>query len=262
MKIQNTNTNLIFQAGLTKQMKQEIQSCDVSKISHEFAKYGIPTDFKENKVVAWCCLKSLEINKTLKLNFPNIIKVEDFSKLDANENAIGFCNVAPTELYLNSNSIVKENSVFFNQNYDWENLDENADLYFQIGQHSTNFFLETFLHEFAHAAHFKNMLLNMSGTQYVKSIINSLRPENLQNLEHKFFRIKDLCNYALASPLEFVACDLSKRTITNLDKNSLDVKTNFIPKSPYSKTPFLNFFVKKDEIFKQAQNFWNGKLIV
>ena len=262
MNISNDNTNINFHAGLTKQMKQEISSCDINKISREFAKHHIITDFKDNKIVAWGCLKALEINKALKLKFPNMVKVEDFSKLDANEDAIGFCNAAPTELYLDNNSTVRENSVFFNENYDWKNLDENSDLYFQISQHSTNFFLETFLHEFAHAAHFKNMLLNMSGVQYVKSIINSLKPENLQNLEHKFFENKDLCSYALASPLEFVACDLAKRTIDNLDKNTLDVKTSFISKSPYSKTPFLNFFVKKDEVFKQAKNFWNGNLIV
>lgn len=262
MKISNNKTNINFKAGLSKQIKQEISSCDINRINREFSKQGVITDFKDNKIVAWCCLKALEINKTLKLNFPNMVKVEDFSKLDANEEAVGLCNVVPTELYLDEDIIVKENSVFFNQNYDWESLDEKADDAFQAGQHSTDFFLETFLHEFAHAAHFKNLLLKMDGVQYVKNIVKSLRPENIQRLEQKFFGENNVCDYALVSPLEFVACDLAKRTIENLDKNSLDVKTSFISKSPYSKTPFLNFFVKKDEVFKQAKNFWNGNLIV
>ena len=51
MKVQNNNHYINFHAGLTKQMCREIASCDITKISHEFSKYSIPTDFKENKIM-------------------------------------------------------------------------------------------------------------------------------------------------------------------------------------------------------------------
>ena len=52
MKIQTSVLYLSFQAGLTKQMQQEISSCNIQKISAELDKIGIRTDFKNNKVVA------------------------------------------------------------------------------------------------------------------------------------------------------------------------------------------------------------------
>lgn len=61
MKIQNNNIN--FQAGLTKQIKSEIASSNVKQISDYISKNGIPNDFKENKLIAWCSLKCLEIIK-------------------------------------------------------------------------------------------------------------------------------------------------------------------------------------------------------
>ena len=52
MKVRNENNSFNFKAGLTNRMKRQICSCNVQKVSAEFSRYGIPTDFKENKVIA------------------------------------------------------------------------------------------------------------------------------------------------------------------------------------------------------------------
>ena len=48
-KINNFNYNKqTFKAGLTKQIKNEINSCNTQKISNELLKLNIKSDFKEN----------------------------------------------------------------------------------------------------------------------------------------------------------------------------------------------------------------------
>ena len=102
----------------------------------------------------------------------------------------------------------------------------------------------------------------MSGEKFIKTIIEALKEENIENLQKKFINFQNICLYALTSPIEFVACDLAKRTIENINKNTLTVEKNFIPKSPFAKNSISSLFLKKDEVFRQTKNFWNGNLIV
>ena len=86
MEIQNQYINPNFRAGLTSAMRSEIRSVDVAKVSEALQKQGIQSDFKGNKMLAWCSLKSVEIineiNKRfgVKLGLPKGIFVEDFTK--------------------------------------------------------------------------------------------------------------------------------------------------------------------------------------
>ena len=61
MKIQNQYINPNFRAGLTSAMRSEIRSVDAAKVSEALQKQGIQSDFKGNKMLAWCSLKSVEI---------------------------------------------------------------------------------------------------------------------------------------------------------------------------------------------------------
>lgn len=105
MQIQSNSIS--FQAGLTKQIRSEIASSNVKQISDYISKNGIPNDFKENKLIAWCSLKCLEIIKTLnkeynlRLGLPKGIFVEDFKLLNvSNQQSAGITNFAPCQLYL------------------------------------------------------------------------------------------------------------------------------------------------------------------
>jgi len=61
----NEQHKINFKAGLTSKMLQEIQREDVLEISSRLAQKGIPTDFKNNKIVAWCCDKTIDILQKL-----------------------------------------------------------------------------------------------------------------------------------------------------------------------------------------------------
>lgn len=279
MNIQNTNLN--FRAGLTSRMQSEIHAADVRKISQEFAKNGIQTDFKGNKVVALCSLmcyqiiKGLNTNYGLKLGLPNGIFVEDFSKLATEcKDSSGMCNFAPTKLYVGKNRIVPGKTLFFNAfekfnykngNHKWDMIDETADIYFEEKTSPTDFFLDMFMHEFAHVIHEENAINKLGGKKFVEDTNNALIPFNLSTFQKKYKHLLgSICNYALYSPFEAVACDLTKRTVAGIDKNSLKVQSNFIKKSPYENKAFLlNLFdfEAKDEQFRLLHRFWNGKLI-
>ena len=107
MKIQSNHNSITFNAGLTSKMKSEIAHCDINKITKELAKSGISADFKNNKAVAWCSIKGIEIikelNKKFNLNlaFPRGIYVEDFNNLLISDKmSAGFYNIEPKKIRL------------------------------------------------------------------------------------------------------------------------------------------------------------------
>ena len=232
--IKQNNLNLSFKAGLTRSMVADIKSCNIKRIASKFDQFGVETNFNNNKFVAWCSLKCFEIIQKLNLGIPRAIFVEDFNKLNIIEQgALGFTNFAPTKLYLNNDSITQEKTIFFNK-LNWENIDEISDENFKFGITTTDFFLETFLHEFAHVIHENNLLDKKNGSNVIAFLQKMLNPKFIETFQIKYANIlKSICNYASENPLETVACDLSKRILNNIDKSTLKPRNNFIHSSPY-----------------------------
>lgn len=262
MQIQN-DMSLNFKAGLTSKMRNEISSCNVKAVSTELLRNGIKTDFKDNKFIAWCVLKTYQIVKNFRFGFPNAIIVEDFNRLRNQSNDyMSFCNVAPTKLYKDNENITAEKSLFFNQNINWERIDNIADEHFDIGLSPNNFFLNVFLHEFAHSMHEQNLLDKMDGTTLIQKINKS--SETVNQLEfHKNFDdiLSVICPYAATNAFEAVACDLSNMIIKNLNKNTLEVNTKFINNSPYRIQKWWNLHLRENILSKTLRHFWNGKIL-
>ena len=256
------NQNINFKAGLTSQIQREIASSDVRRISSYLFQQGIQNDFKNNKIIAWCSLKCLEIIKKLKLGLPEGIFVEDFAKPNVlDKDASGLMNFAPTKLYSVNDTVVGEKTIFFNEYKDlnhkngnlfWDNINQVADETYEANMSTTDFFLEIFLHEFAHAAHESNLIKKFGG----KKLISSLQNLNNLQVQNKHL-VSQICKYALSNPLEVVACDLSKRIITSLNKESLIPADNCIKNSPYRK---FSLFYKPDNLLDHMlRGYWNGK---
>ena len=277
--INNFSSNkTTFRAGLTNQIKNEINSCDVRKISHELRNVNIESDFKGNKVVAWCvfrCTKLItEINNKYGLNLalPKGIFVEDFSKLNVNnQDAFGFMNFAPTFLHSDKKIITQEKTIFFNEfkdmNYKggnkiWEQADEIADMNFENKDATTDFFLEIFLHEFAHVIHEGNMQTKIhNGLDLVNIIISMLKSQHpaFQKLRPEIS--EKICQYATTNQLEMTACDLTKRILDNASRETLQPIGNFTRNSPYKvKNIFKEIFTLNNKFNELLQNTWNGKL--
>lgn len=277
--INNFSSNkATFRAGLTNQIKNEINSCDVRKISHELRNFYIESDFKGNKVIAWCALQCTklitEINNRYGLNLalPRGIFVEDFSQLNVNnQDAFGFMNFAPTFLHSDKKIITSEKTIFFNEfkdmNYKggnkiWEQADEIADMNFENKGATTDFFLETFLHEFAHVMHEGNMQTKIhNGADLVKIIISMIKSQNpiFQKLQPEIS--EKICQYAITNQLEMTACDLTKRVLDNTSRETLQPIGNFTRNSPYKvKNIFKEIFILNNKFNELLQNTWNGKL--
>ena len=277
-KINNFNYNKqTFKAGLTKQIKNEINCCNTQKISNELQKLNIESDFKGNKVIAWCtlqCTKLItEINNRYGLNLalPNGIFVEDFNRLNINnKDAFGFMNFAPTFLHSNKKIITPEKTIFFNEfkdmNYKgrnkiWEKADEIADMNFENRSATTDFFLETFLHEFAHVMHEGNIQTKIhNGSDLINIITSMLKGQNptLQKLQPKI--AEKICQYATTNQLEMTACDLTKRILDNASRETLQPIDNFTKNSPYEvKNVFREIFTSRNKLDRLLKNTGNGK---
>lgn len=266
-----------FRAGLTKKFKNEINYCSVQKISKELKTLNIKTDFKGNKLLAWCALQCTklitEINNRYGLNLalPTGIFVEDFSRLKVNpKDAYCHLNIIPKFLYSDKNVLVPEKTIFINEfkemNYDggntiWDQVDEIADMNFENKTTTTDFFLETFLHEFAHVMHEGNMQKNHSSLELVKIIISMIKGQEPTFKKLKPEITEKISEYATTNPLEMIACDLSKRIINCTSKETLQPIGDFTINSPYKKQNlFKRLFERKDNLEKMLKNTWNGKL--
>ena len=257
-----------FRAGLTKQMQSEILSCNVKDIESYFIKNNICADFKENKFVAWCSLKCLELIKefnkkyNINLGLPNGIFVEDFRKLkNVNESSAGLANFAPTHIYLDKDVVVPEKTIFYNTyNIDWSKIDFTSDVFYEKGITTTDFFLENVFHEFMHVVHESNLMNKLSGKDLVKQLFLISQKQYLDNFHMKYADFfSTICRYAGANPMETVACDLSKRGVNSINKETLTAKQNPFKNSPYEKRLFFtNKGTKKDVTLRK---FWNGKFM-
>ena len=137
--------NVSFGAGMTLDIYKAINRSNINAISDQFANKNISVDFKDNKIIAWCCQKVLETIEQfnerfgLKFSFPNAIIVDDFEKLNlerTTEKMFGFCNILPSNLYKYDKKVISQNTLFFNtfEQYNkkqiqtsrlilWENID-------------------------------------------------------------------------------------------------------------------------------------------
>jgi len=274
LKITNVTQNQInFQAGMTIKLVNGIRNANIPEISDKFLKQGIETDFRDNKIIAWCCDKTAEIftelNKKygLKLGLPKGIYVEDFKqlKLDDNPNTLAFNLFFPCKVKQGSEKIFRERNLFFNQDsYTWKYLDDFADENFQNGKAASNHFLDIFTHEFSHSAHTDNLLKKNNVNSYAKFIDKALDKETIERINKTYGQeLSSICEYAKASPLEAVGCDLSRIIIESLDKKALLPIKNSFQNSPYENLSFLKKLIKnhKDQtpLNNLLENFWNGK---
>lgn len=285
--IKPQNNCVSFEAGLTPKMMREIQCTDVAEISKRLAQKGIPTNFQGNKVVAWCSEKTVgiiqQLNERFKLQLalPKGIYVEDFGQLKVdNPKIAGFCNLLPAQLKQGANEVTPEMTVFFNtfetarQNtpqafhwlYNWNNVSELADINCTTKDASTDHFLGIFLHEQSHVSHEGHLLEKFSRSKVGKKLKSALEQKQIEKYQRKYgAKALQICGEATKSPLEAVACDMSKTIIGSLDKETLLPTRNPFVGTSYEQLPMLRRTIQSLKLnsFKSTKevirDFWNGK---
>lgn len=276
-----------FEAGLTPKIMQEIQKADVLEISKKLAKKGIPADFKDNKVIAWCCNKAIEIFEQLNKNYkqglalPKGIFVEDFEKLNIEHpNMYGFCNLQPTKLIKKSDNLVPSRVIYFNNFktqspkvadeykwlYNWDFINSISDVRFLTKQSGTDCFMDIFIHELTHASHEDRLLSKLGGKTLANKIAVLKQQQKITEYQKKYGqKIAKICDYALTDPFEAVSCDVSRIIANTLDKNTLMPINNPFIGTPYENLSFWqrvnipNYSNEERPLKEILRNFWNGK---
>ena len=271
----NRNNLPSFNGGLSRKVASEIKNTNVANVSQKLLESNVITDFDNNKTVAWCCKKVVEIinelNQKYKLNLslPKGIFVENFDNLNVRDKSMyAFCNMQPTILLKDSDTFVPSRTLFFNSFngdsflknrdfFNWENIDEIADFKFANKTAPTDYFLDIFFHEFAHVIH-ENHLINTLGGETVAQKLQQI--EDLQGLgvyKAKYGKeLSKICNSATINPLEAISCDISRRLSNKIDKNKLKYKTNPLKMSPYNNYYCESFNSDLDNILRK---FWKGR---
>lgn len=266
--IKSSKIPITFGAGLTPKMMQEVYKADIVAISAKLAQKGIPNDFKGNKMLAWCCDKTVNIfqqfNKRFGLNLalPQEIHVEDFRKLNVdNPQMYGFCNLAPFKLRKGSGDDVPSRALFFNSLHKWEDIDSISDKRYKEKLASTDFFLDIPFHEFIHSAH-EDRLLDLYDGEILLEKLQSLEdPRQILMYQKKYGpKLSKISKYALNNPLDAIACDLSRRIANSIDKENLIPAKNPLTGVPYQKdlSKFQKLQLKLSPINNTLRNFWNG----
>ncbi len=273
IKNNKINYTISFQRGLTPQIAKQIEQADIVEISRQIKKMNIDCDFKDNKVISWSCAKIIEIIETLNKTFnqkfalPKAIYVDDFARLNidysinSSETIYGLCNLTPTKLLKDTDTIIPSRVLFFNQDCPWQYIDWLSDIRFQNGETSSNFFLYTFLHDFSHSAH-EDRILKRYGAKKAGEILRlATSVEFLKEYRTKFAKkVSSISQYALENPLEAVADDTSRLICDSLDENLILTRNPFI-NSPYAN--FIDYHLsrisKHSTKDKMLRNFWNGR---
>lgn len=278
-------SSINFGAGWSAQVERQISGCNVSAISDIFERQGIKTDFKGNKVIAWCCLKTLEIfnelnqKYKLKLALPKAIYVEDFSELlEQDPKEYGICNFYPGYLKKGSEQVYSERTVLFNSfessrkvadedGYKWENIDSTIEDLYSKGFLSSGHFLGMFIHEFSHSAHNANLLIKLSSEEFLNKTKIFSDARYLTQFNRRLGKLfSKISKSAESVPFETIAEDMTRRIATSLDPQKLLPAQNPFYKSLYPVSSIrttlqaLRTSPQDDEIAnKVLRKIWNGE---
>lgn len=263
MKVEAAKYNINFNAGLTKEMRSQIHNCRVPIIEYNLKQQGINADFKDNKVVAWCVMKcckfinSLNRNYNLSIALPKGVFVKNSSFFECKETVAKINFAQP--IYGQNHTIIPEPpAIYFSENIFWRNLDDIPDYNYKEGWWATDFFLEQFLHEFMHVAHIDYLIKELGNAEFYEKLKLIQEPEYLESFSIKYAKLlSQICKFATKNPIEAIACDLTKRAVDSIDKETLIPQSNIFASAPYKKYifPFLH---KESELDKTLRDFWNG----
>ena len=270
------NTNLYtqrkinFTGGLSNKIRTEINNTSPTKLAQVLAKDSIVADFDNNKTIAWCCTKVVELLKKIQklygisIKFPNNIFVKDLNTLEYNNSDIyGFTNFLPCKITKNTDEITPAVSIIFNKDMPWEKLDEMSDLEFYDAHNTaTDYFLEPFIHEFGHIAHENHLIDKLGINKTIQSLIDLTDETTVRKYQIRFSeKATNLCGCAKTSPLELIACDFSKRIIDSINKNTIALNKNPFMNSPYQHFfDIVNLFRMHSLEDLLINKFYNGKI--
>ena len=245
-----------FQKGLTQGFIQKANSLSYKKIKKLTKEKGIETVLFDGRLsVAASCLAAAEIMQSFGLRLPRMFSFE------ALEDGTAGMYIYPLDV-----ARINSNLSYF-KDFDSQDSFESERLNSPITKH----FLHTYIHEFMHAAHYKN-LSTLHGADEIFDITGVLkgyvptkdiiRPQRIDNICYGldlFWNGSALGNYASASLVEFFVENASYEIATHLvkDKNAFGENSgDNVFFNPKGKKPLTLSFLedKKDSWWDRIFN--------
>lgn len=226
----------VFRGSLPSQIERKL-----------YQELGINAKFCNNQLIADCVNETVEIFKRVlgKSFLPQIVSFISFSQRYKNSgfrNAYGVFEPSTNGVYINSDLKCFNN---FSRLVDEK---QKGHYYLFPDEKSTYHPLHTFVHEFAHCAHYKNLV----------NIGKSYQWDWLANKKISKSEFQDdagsLGKYAQTDLLEFFAEKLTKEVLDNTLRNYPD--GNLYKGSPYLKTISYDGDINSYEI--NTYNIWQG----
>lgn len=229
------DNKITFGAGWNAKVEEEIRTCNIAEISQKLAKLGIESDFKDNKVVAWCCEKVANIYNQLNekykldLDLPKCIFVEDFSDvINYESNIASLCYWVPSKCLKNSERIFPEKTLFFNSECKWENLNQLTEGTYKNKDFSSDHFLTLFIHEFGHAAHDGHLLKKYNPETLSDILDTTLTNKYALNYQIKYRNLlSKISRRATINQFETIADDMTKKIASSIDESFNIIKNPF-----------------------------------
>jgi len=239
----------------------EMMMTNVDATEKRLAQMGIDATFNTNnvltnKILAYCVEKTAQIYQQLGLALPKKI---DTLPPEEMEGATAWCNWGTCNV---AGKVFPIRSIAINENIpvgemlrEWKDLDEvQADSY-RKRHNSARHFLDTFVHEFAHNAHYDNLFAKYGCPEHTEEY--TYRPET-DNLFREIKATKNpfanlirekISTYGATSFFEAAAEDLTREILNpdNIDYMSLKLKSNPLP----ARNP-------DDTVASVVYEAWNG----
>ncbi len=217
MKIYCIDTqNTTFKKGLTSHEVNAIRSMtpfDYEKIAERLkSSYGLNAKFRGNNTVAWCVEQVVEIMDKAGFKLPRNFNFEPISP-----DTLGTYNSYSDTVTINS--LIPEFS-----NLEQQNLLEERQKEFHP---KTRHFLQTYLHEFSHAAHFRNLQNKLGSSKAYELFSGTLNKYSPRNI--------------LVGPMNAIIKDITKGSASEI------INKVFPPDNGvYAQTNLKEYFAEKN----------------
>ena len=280
-----------FKAGMNDYVKARFANFYAPYVSNNFRTVGIDADFGYNRPVACCCVVVYNIFDYLSKNYnlpfwakpPSIRIYNDHELLIPKlKGSLGFC-IPESQYVLMDQPAFEARSLFLNNAYNTTNaIDDVANKNYQNRWSSTDHFLHTYIHEWAHNIHIDILYRTFGydgmcprararynswyGAPYdpnpsvngVQHLIQNIFPKSYSDKEKEKIK-KEISQYAAGTitpdgrkiggnPFEVVAEYMTKNIVETLDKNTL------LP----TRNPFANGNNNSNEVNEIISKAWRG----
>ena len=237
------------------------ENLNPDKIAREMAdRFNIGTDFGNNPLVASFSALTTNIFHKLGFALPSNVVLKDLRGTCYSKTLGIFCSSSyDSDLTRKFGTSFPLKTVIINESRDWSSIQDYMMHAKQVNHSSTGHFLDVFIHEFMHNAHFSNLQQRFGKNG--SKIMHKLQKE-FTNKDTIAMIKKETSNYGATKPCEMIAEEMTELVVDSLNPKTI-LPDEMIFRMNRLKEPFQmdklidacwNGDVKQVEAFRKKRN--------